>query len=184
MQIVFLDTLETILLDIIAWVIFHLGIGYASSKIPLERLNPDLRFFQAYDWEKDGMIYEKLFHVRSWKHLIPNGSALYGDGFSIKNLATNDLAYLYRWLKESIRSEVCHWAMIVPGFFFFLWNNVVVGWIMVAYAFLNNLVPIIMQRFNRPRMRRLLAQIEKKNLQKGEFPIIHAPQEAFSPSYK
>jgi glycosyl-4,4'-diaponeurosporenoate acyltransferase len=156
MQIVFLEPLETIILDVLAWLVFHLGIGYGSSRIPLEWLNPDHRLFQPFTWEKGGGIYQQRFRVRSWKHFIPNGSALYPGTFSIRNLPTDDPAYLERWLKESVRAEVCHWVMIIPGFFFFLWNDVAVGLGMVAYAFLNNLVPIIIQRYNRPRARKLL----------------------------
>jgi glycosyl-4,4'-diaponeurosporenoate acyltransferase len=150
------------LIDIIAWATIQLSLGYLSSRIPLEWLNPNHPFFQTLAWEKGGEIYQKLFRVRSWKHIIPNGSAVYRGAFSIKNLPSNDIAYLRRWLKESVRAEVCHWAMIVPGFFFFLWNSVALGWLNLAYAFLSNLVPIILQRFNRPRMRRLLTQLERQ----------------------
>jgi glycosyl-4,4'-diaponeurosporenoate acyltransferase len=165
MQILFFDTVETILIDIIAWIFFHLTIGYWSSKIPLKWLNPDHWFIRTFAWEKEGMIYQKIFRVRSWKRFIPNGSRLYRGAFSIKNLPTSDPAYLERWLKESVRSEVCHWIMVIPGFLFFLWNTVIVGWIMVAYAFLNNLVPIIMQRYNRPRIRKFLAKARQRALQ-------------------
>ena len=179
-----MDTLDTLAVDILAWVVFHLSIGFASSKIPLSKLHPEHWFFQTFKWEKGGTIYDKIFHVRSWKKLIPNGSAVYKGAFSIKNLPTNDPAYLGRWLKESVRAEICHYLMIIPGFFFFLWNNVLMGWLMLAYAFLNNLVPIVLQRYNRPRMRKLLAKIEKKNLKKDESSILHATQETFSYSYK
>lgn len=162
MQIYFLDPTQTILLDLLAWVIIHLSLGYMSSKIPLERLNTNHPFFQTFPWEKGGMIYDQLFRVRSWKRFIPNGSRLYRGAFSIKNLPTNDPAYLARWLKESVRAEICHWMMILPGFLFFLWNSVNGGWIMVAYAFLNNLVPIVMQRFNRPRIRKFLAKANRE----------------------
>lgn len=160
-QNLYLNPLETIFLDIIIWVIIHLCLGYCSSKIPLNWLNTDNPFFQTFSWEKGGQIYQKLFHVRSWKRFIPNGSRLYRGAFSINNLPTNDTVYLERWLKESIRAEICHWMMIPPGFFFFLWNNVAVGWAMVAYAFLNNLIPIIMQRFNRPRIRMFLVKAKR-----------------------
>jgi glycosyl-4,4'-diaponeurosporenoate acyltransferase len=162
MQIFFFNAIHTILIDIFAWVVFHLSIGYLSSKIPLEWLNPNRWLFQTFFWEKGGEIYQQLFRVRSWKKFIPNGSRLYRGAFSIRNLKTSDPAYLDRWLKESVRAEICHWVMILPGFLFFLWNNVFIGWIMVIYAFLNNLVPIIAQRFNRPRMRKFLAQLEKQ----------------------
>ncbi len=180
MQILFLNPIQTILVDILAWVVIQLGIGYLSSKIPLDQLDPDQWFFQTFAWEKGGEIYQKLFHVRSWKHLIPNGSALYLGAFSIKNLPTRDPAYLERWLKETIRSEICHWRMIIPSVFFFLWNNVVLGWVMVAYALLSNLVPIILQHYNRPRMRKLLAQLERKTSHQG---AIYVPQKELSHSY-
>ncbi len=162
MQKIFLSPMQTFLMDVITWVVFHLSIGFLSSKIPHEWLNPNLRFFMSYAWEKEGKIYDQIFHVRAWKDLIPDGSRLYRGSFSVKHLPTNDPAYLIYWLKESVRSELCHWAMIVPGFFFFLWNGVFTGWLMILYAFLNNLAPIIMQRFNRPRMRRLIMQLLQK----------------------
>jgi glycosyl-4,4'-diaponeurosporenoate acyltransferase len=169
MQILFLKPLKTLIVDIFSWVVLHFSIGYLSTKIPYNWLNPNLRFFQSYSWEKDGKIYERLFHVRSWKHLIPDGSKMYQGAFSIKHLPTDDVAYLTHWLKESIRSEICHWMMIFPGFFFFLWNDIMGGWLMVAYAFLNNLVPIILQRFNRPRMRKLIVQLEKSKYSAAAF---------------
>lgn len=39
---------------------------------------------------------------------------------------------------------------------------------MVTYAFLNNLVPIVMQRYNRPRAQRYLKILETK-LKKAEI---------------
>lgn len=184
MRIIYLEPVETLIVDILAWVVLHLGIGFLSSRIPLKWLHPECKLFQTFAWEKDGKIYDQIFHVCSWKHIIPNGSAVYSGTFSIKNLKTFDLDYLRRWLKESVRSEICHYIMIIPGFFFFLWNNVVVGWLMVAYAFINNLVPIVLQRFNRPRMRKLLAQLEKKILLKGENPEIYGTPKTLSHSYE
>lgn len=180
MQILFFDPLHTILIDILAWMVFQLSIGFLSSRIPLSWLDPNQWLFQTFSWEKDGEIYEQLFHVRAWKHLIPNGSALYRGAFSIKNLPTNDPAYLERWLKESVRAEICHWVMMLPSVFFFLWNNVALGWAMVAYAVLNNLVPIILQRYNRPRMRKLLGEMERKIPNNG---AIYVPQKELSHSY-
>jgi glycosyl-4,4'-diaponeurosporenoate acyltransferase len=168
MQIIFLEPTETYILDIVAWIIFHLGIGYSSTKIPLIKLDPDHMFFKTATWEKEGMIYDQVFHIRSWKRFIPDGSLLYKGTFSIKNITKMDITYLQRWICESIRSEICHWAMIVPGFFFFLWNTFQIGWLMVLYAIVNNLVPIILQRYNRPRIRKLLEYLELKKFFKVE----------------
>jgi glycosyl-4,4'-diaponeurosporenoate acyltransferase len=163
MQIFYLEPMNTFILDVLVWVIFHLGIGYLSLKFPENWLDPNLHFFQAHPWEEEGKLYQRLFNVRSWKHLIPDGSKAYKHAYSIKHLASSELSHLKRWLKESVRSELCHWFMILPAPLFFLWNSIKGGWLMVLYAFLNNLVPIILQRFNRPRMRRLLAQLQMQN---------------------
>ena len=162
MRLLFLDTIETVILDVIAWALFHLGIGYYSSTISPERFNPDNRMYQPRKWEKEGGIYDKIFKVRSWKKLIPNGSALYSSGYSIKNLRSSQIGELDRWLRESCRAEFCHWMMIIPGFFFFLWNSVEAGWAMVMYAIINNLIPILMQRYNRPRARKLITLVRKR----------------------
>jgi glycosyl-4,4'-diaponeurosporenoate acyltransferase len=161
MQIFFLSAEDTFFFDIIAWIVFHISIGFLCSKIPLDWIHPEKRWFQTFKWEKGGEIYERIFHVRAWKKFIPNGSGLYPDGFSIKNLPDFSLETLDRWLKESCRAELCHWLMIMPGFLFFLWNSVVIGWGMVAYAIINNLVPIVMQRFNRPRLRMILKHLQR-----------------------
>lgn len=158
MQILFLNPLGTLFLDVMAWIILHLGIGFYSSKIPVERFNPDQRFYQTFVWEKGGRIYQQLFHVRSWKRFIPQGSKLHGEAFSLQRLPGKDPITLKRWLQESIRAEFCHWMMVFPGFVFFLWNSELGGWLMVAYAALNNFFPIVAQRFNRPRIRHYLEQ--------------------------
>ena len=167
MQILFLNPLGTFILDIIAWIMFHLGIGYTTSKIPVKRFDPDKLFYQTFPWEKEGKIYQELFHVRSWKNFIPQGSKLYRNTFSLQHLPTADPVYLGYWLRESIRAEFCHWMMILPSVFFFLWNDTIMSWIMVLYAVFNNFFPIVAQRFNRPRIRRFIEQAERRSYAVG-----------------
>lgn len=165
MQVIFFPSIPTLILDILAWVVFNLSVSYLCTLIPGQRLDPRGSFFHAARWEKEGQLYEQLFHVRTWKQRIPNGANLFNKNLSLENLPARDPASLQRWLKESIRAEVCHWLLILPGFLFFLWNPQPVGWIMVLFAFLFNLGPIILQRFNRPRMRRLITATTGCNLQ-------------------
>jgi len=182
MRILFLSNIATAIMDVVAWICFHISIGYWSSRLPLNFFDPQKSLFLTQKWEQSGEIYQKLFHVRDWKKFIPNGSALYPNTFKLKNLPSLNLEYLERWLRESCRAEFCHWVMILPGFLFFLWNNVEVGWWMVAYAVANNLVPIVMQRFNRPRVRRMLTQLKKTLPQKQDFYAQLGPTQAFPDS--
>ncbi len=55
---------------------------------------------------------------------------------------------------------------------------------MLVYAILNNLVPIVMQRYNRPRVCKVLAQLERKSKQKGEIAISYDPQTALLNTYE
>lgn len=174
----------TILVDILIWVIFHLGIGYWSSRIPVDKFDYDSSFYRSKPWERDGEIYQKLFKVRSWKKYIPSGAALYKDAYEIKYIIDFSVNNVKLWLKESCRSEFCHWIMILPGFLFFLWNPNWLAWIMVAYAILNNAVPIIMQRYNRPRVHKLLERLEAKANNVIKDMPIHEDQQTLSHSYE
>lgn len=66
-----------------------------------------------------------------------------------------------RWIHETCRSEWTHWIAIIPSVFFFLWNETWVGWVMVLYALMFNLPPIIGQRYNRKRPRKMLIFIDR-----------------------
>jgi glycosyl-4,4'-diaponeurosporenoate acyltransferase len=183
MQILFLTPVATFFFDVIAWAAIHLSIGYWCSKLPVERFNPNKRIYRTHAWEKDGEIYQRIFKVRAWKDYIPSGASVYASGYSIKNLRSYSIADLERWLCESCRAEFCHWMMIFPGFFFFLWNSIEVGWGMVAYAVLNNLVPIIMQRFNRPRIRKILNQLYDRAFHQTLLPEHREQEKVYLNSY-
>lgn len=163
MQIIFLSPLLTLILDILAWLVFNLGISFLCSRIPDRCLNPQGRFFMASRWEKEGQIYEQLFHVRTWKQRIPNGAKMFDANLSLEKLPDRRPESLDHWLKESIRAEICHWLLILPGLLFFLWNPYPVGWVMLLFAFLFNIGPIILQRFNRPRLRKLQRAVRSPN---------------------
>ena len=183
MRIIFLSNTKTIILDIVAWLFIHLGIGYTYSKIPVHRFDPQKSLYQIKKWEKDGEIYQNLFRVKTWKKKIPSGASVYANTFKLKNIKTFTPDHLERWIKESCRAESCHWTMILPGFLFFLWNSIEMGWLMVLYAVLNNLVPIIMQRFNRPRIQKLLTKIQKKSFIEADCYSHHESQNALLNPY-
>lgn len=184
MRILYLSPLETVILDILAWILFHLSIGYATSRLVITHFDPNDRLYQTKPWEKNGEIYQKLFRVKDWKKFIPSGAALYKNAYEIKRITSFTIQNIGTWLRESCRSEFCHIMMILPGFFFFLWNSIQAGWWMVAYAFANNLIPIIMQRYNRPRIRTLLEQLENKNRQQEEYLFANEPEKILSDTHQ
>lgn len=156
MRIWYFSPLLTWSINVAAWCIIHLGLGYLCSRISLARFDPSLRFYKTYWWEQNGKIYDSIFHVRRWKHLIPQGSKPYKGSFSLQHLNTSEPAYLMICIQETIRAEFCHWVMMLPSVIFILWNSLLAEFWIILYAVIVNLFPIIMQRYNRPRFRTLL----------------------------
>ena len=69
-----------------------------------------------------------------------------------------DPEYLRRFLSETCRAELSHWIAVVIGLNFFIWNPWYVGLIMLVYGLATNLPFILVQRYNRLRLRAVLAR--------------------------
>ncbi len=96
--------------------------------------------------------------MRSWKRLLPDGAPWLG-GFAKAGLQRRDRDYLETFRTESCRGEAAHLAQI-PGVLATLaWNPwPVAASVIVVYALLSNLPCMIVQRYTRLRLNRLLAR--------------------------
>lgn len=142
-----------IAVNIVAWAVFHLGLAALATALPLRFFSPQGWICRERRGEKRGTLYERVFAVRRWKGLLPEGADILGAGFKKGQLASRDLDYLRRFYLETCRSEICHWWVWLAGWVFFLWNPPWAGWVMVVYATLANAPCIIAQRYNRARLR-------------------------------
>jgi glycosyl-4,4'-diaponeurosporenoate acyltransferase len=141
--------------NIIAWLVFHIGLAALATALPLRFFPPDGWICRARKREGNGQIYQTLFAVRHWKGLLPEGADMLNAGFRKGRLARRDPDYLREFYLETCRSEICHWAVWLCGWLFFLWNPLWAGWVMVGYATAANFPCIIAQRYNRLRLRRI-----------------------------
>jgi glycosyl-4,4'-diaponeurosporenoate acyltransferase len=105
----------------------------------------------------EALIHERVFQVRSWKDRLPDAAKWFAGGFAKGRLARRDAAYLQRFIRETWRGELCHWCALGCAPIFFLWNPWWADAVIAAYALAANLPCIIVQRYNRIRMRHLLA---------------------------
>lgn len=160
MRLIHLPTFWTILIDIIAWFIIHVGVVAIMVRIPARRFDPNHWLFRGRRWESGGEIYQEVFKIKKWKQHLPDGARFLGRlGFPKKQLNNKSPEYLGAFLAETCRAELTHWIIILFAPFFFLWNRPGVSIFMIFYALLENAPFIIAQRYNRFRFRRLL----KKN---------------------
>jgi glycosyl-4,4'-diaponeurosporenoate acyltransferase len=141
--------------NILAWLFLHLGLAWLGTRLPTRFFRPDGWLCRCRSWEGEGSFYERTFLVKSWKDQLPDGAALFAGGFRKANLGAVTPAYLDLFVCETCRGEAVHWAVLLSGFLFFLWNPWWVGLVMIVYAVAANMPCILVQRYNRYRLTRL-----------------------------
>ena len=151
-----LPTLPTILIDIAAWFVIHMGVSYFMTHIPLSSFDTGFWLYKQRKWEKDGKIYKRIFGLKNWKKRLPDGAAIFKEGFEKKHLKKLDNVYLDNFIRETCRAELTHWIVLFIGPVFLIWNLWWVGIVMIVYAISANLPCIISQRYNRIRLKRVL----------------------------
>jgi glycosyl-4,4'-diaponeurosporenoate acyltransferase len=154
MRILVLPTLWTVLLDIVIWLIVHLAVSWWVTHRPAARFSADQAWYKPRKWEIDGRIY-RWFQIRLWKSWLLDGAPWF-DGVAKAELRSKDLAALSLFVIETCRGELAHWLPFGCGPFFFLWNKPWVGGLMLVYACLANVPCILVQRYNRARLWRIL----------------------------
>ncbi len=151
-----LATGPAILVDAGAWAAIQVSCGYLTHRLPESFLERDGWLFRERDWEREGVLYVRVFRVRRWKRLLPEAGDIFKGGFDKRRLTRRDRCYLMAYRRETRRAELGHWLASVPFPLFFLWNRWSLGGCMAAYAVGVNAPCIIAQRFNRIRLQRVL----------------------------
>lgn len=144
-----------LVVDILAWFFIHMSISLLMLRVPDEWLDQQKGCFLPRRWERNGKIWQEVFHVRQWKQYLPDGSIFIKSSYDQTHLKSTETKNLKQFIIETKRAELTHWLMIPPAFLFFLWNPPWAGIIMVVYALALNIPLIITQRYNRPRLKRL-----------------------------
>lgn len=126
--------------------------------------------FRPWKWEKNGRVYTKLA-IDKWKTLVPDMSRLFPD--MVKKQLPADTGAITAvqataLVQETCRAEAVHTASCLLGLaFLWLWP----GWggaaMLAVWVLLANLPFILIQRYNRPRLVRLAALLQKREQRKG-----------------
>lgn len=141
-----------------AWAGLSFGIGYLAHRAPLSTVGRDRWVTRLRAWERDGRIYERRLRIRTWKRWLPEGGDFYEGGFSKRHLQGRDRSHLERFVAETRRAELTHWALLACSPLFLLWNRPLIAACMVAFGVVANLPFVIVQRYNRARLVRLLSR--------------------------
>lgn len=123
----------------------------------LPRKNFDYTAFpyRPFKWEKNGDIYHKIL-IHKWKDRVPDMSKYVKTMFAKEIVSARDPEYTRRLILETCVAELIHYVLILLSPIFTQYLSGVYGYIgMIVYA-AGNLPFILIQRYNRPRLIRLM----------------------------
>ena len=157
-----LPNLWIFVLNVVAIPAIHLAISWLFTRMDRSRFDPSASLYRERSWEKGGAFYQRYLRIRSWKHHLPDAGPWF-RGFAKSSLRDRTPAYLRAFIVETCRGEAAHLAQTVALLLTLLWNPwPIAAGVMTAYAILSNLPCVLLQRFTRARLRRVLEELESR----------------------
>jgi glycosyl-4,4'-diaponeurosporenoate acyltransferase len=142
----------------LGWFLVIFSAGFFIHRIPLYLFDYHSAFFRPFGFEREGKIYENVFRIKVWKDYLPEGGGVFRGGFVKRKADTRTVGYLETFAKETCRAEFVHWVIILFLPLFFLWNPPLGVIIMLPLVVVLNLPFIMIQRYNRPRLVKILTK--------------------------
>jgi glycosyl-4,4'-diaponeurosporenoate acyltransferase len=141
--------------DAVLWALWSTGCGYAAHRLSADTLARD-GLLRLRAVERGGRVYERRLRIKAWKDALPEAGSLFRGGLSKRRLTGHDRAHLEQFGRETRRAERTHWGILLLSPVFFAWNPWWLALAMVAYGVAANVPCILVQRYNRARLERLL----------------------------
>lgn len=133
---------------------------FLGEKLPRSMFDPNRYPFKSFKWEDEGRIYEKI-GIQVWKTHVPDMSKAISRTFSKQGNMMRDPAHLNRLVRETCSAEFVHCVLILLSPIFPILMEEAGLLSMVIYI-LGNLVFVIIQRYNRPRVQKIIQRIERR----------------------
>lgn len=150
-----MGTVGFLVVNGLAWAFVHATTGYLVHRLPLRRFAHDNWLTRPRSFERGGRLYVEVLRIKRWKHLLPEAGAVFGGGFDKRRLTSWSEYYLSTYIRETRRAELGHWLAASAAPFFFLWNPLRGGVMMIVYAIVVNGPCVLSQRYNRLRLQRV-----------------------------
>ncbi len=143
--------LALVVVDSAAWIVLSVVIGAWAPRFPRRWVERDTALTALRPFEGAGRWWRR-FGVDRWKDRLPEAGAVFG-GASKRTLRRDDVGQL---VEETRRAELVHWLLAACGPLFVLWNPAPLAAAMVAFAIVANAPFIVVQRYNRARLYRVV----------------------------
>lgn len=159
---------ELLWTDMVIYVALQVARMWVDVALPERWFDPDRRSFRARRWERDGAVYDEHLGISRWKDRLPSLPTL--ERFSKTSLTETSTAYLRQFILETCRAESNHKRSIVETWAFLIWNPWEFFLVILALSTLGHTPFLLVQRYNRPRLRRLLALAAEREGTPGVVP--------------
>ena len=146
----------TIVVDAVAWGVFHAATGYAAYRLGDEQVSRDGWLLRPRAFEATGGWYRRWLRIDRWKDKVPEAGDLFPGGISKRHLPAYDDDGLRLFVRETRRAELAHWWAMACGLSFVLWNPPLASVLLIGYGVVANLPFVVIQRYNRSRTEALL----------------------------
>ena len=136
---------------------------FVGRMMPYSWFSYDRFPYKSFPFEKNGKIYLKL-KINKWQSKVPDMSKIFPDLIPAKKLLDNSEEALNVLIKETCIAELIHWMFAVIGLAgLWICPNVWGGLIIFVYVVVGHFPFILIQRYNRPRLVKLLKRMQKSH---------------------
>ena len=136
--------------------------------LPKKVFNPFLKIYNV--GKKERKFYEKI-GIRQWKDRIPEAGQLFANFAKTEILDMTNNEYVKKFMSETIYAEIMHWLSVIFSFliiFIDLSLALTVGLPLVIGNMILNLMPVLVQRYNRPKLMVLYQRNERFNKKQAQ----------------
>lgn len=158
------------ILSVIVEIIINAIVATIVAKIlPRKWFEKDCKFFRVS--KKEQNFYIKVFRVKAWKDLILELGQL--NGFRKNEFKdSSDPAYIKHFIVENNIGYTDHLFSIIIGSFLIFAYPPIIFWSMglptILISFIMNYMPVVILRYNTPRLQTALKFAERKQKQEQE----------------
>ena len=160
---IFAITIISLLVLVVIDAVCALFVRYC---LPKKVFNPFLKVYSVGKNERK--FYEKI-GIRKWKDRIPEAGKLFANFGKSEIEDTNNNEYVYKFMSETVYAEIMHWLSALLSFliiFIDLRLALTVGLPLVVGNMILNLMPVLVQRYNRPKLMVLYERNKRLELKK------------------
>ncbi len=139
---------------------------YVGRILPKSWFNSGSFPYRSFDWENGGKIYDKI-KIKKWQNKLPDMSRIFKKLMPAKKMVSTKRERIELMVKETCIAEAAHLALMIMGFgCISIWEGK--GGVIVSIIyFIVNIPFVLIQRYNRPRLLKILRQPQEDGNKKA-----------------